>query len=64
MPASDDPEVFAVQQTMLEAWHVIAESFEDPAFGGRSWEVATLIAAPARLPDPTPSRSRPFSGYL
>lgn len=39
MPASDNVEVFAVQQTMLEAWRIIAESFEDPTFGGRSWEV-------------------------
>lgn len=42
VPASETPEVFAVQQTMLEAWHIIAESFEDPTFGGLSWEVRAI----------------------
>jgi len=48
VPASETPEVFAVQQTMLEAWHIIAESFEDPTFGGLSWEDTlrdSLVAA-------------------
>lgn len=38
VPASDIPEVFAMQQTMLEAWQVVAESYVDDTFNGRIWE--------------------------
>ena len=37
-PASRDPQIFAVQKTMVEAWSIVDEAFYDSAYGGRDWE--------------------------
>ena len=36
-PASPNPEVFAAQKTLVEAWRVVAESYVDDHFGGHDW---------------------------
>lgn len=37
LPASPDPQVFAAQRTMVEAWTIVGESFVDDTFNGKSW---------------------------
>ena len=37
-PASRDPQVFAVQKTMVEAWSIVDEAYFDSSYGGRDWE--------------------------
>jgi C-terminal peptidase prc len=38
MPASSDPGVFSAQRTLLEAWQIVSEAYEDSSFNGRNWE--------------------------
>lgn len=38
LPASTDPNIFAAQRTMVEAWTIVGESFVDPTFNGHNWE--------------------------
>lgn len=42
MPVSEDSKVLQVQQTMVEAWRIIHDAFEDASFHGRDWEVNIL----------------------
>lgn len=37
-PASSDPEVFAAQRTLVEAWHVLDDTYVDDQFGGHDWQ--------------------------
>ena len=37
-PASQDPKVFAAQQTLVEAWSIIEDAYVDAQFGGHQWE--------------------------
>lgn len=37
IPASKDPEVFAAQQTLVEVWSIVGETFVDPDFNGLDW---------------------------
>ncbi|WIA14626.1 hypothetical protein OEZ85_003131 [Tetradesmus obliquus] len=37
LPASDDSEVFQAQQTLLEAWSIVGDSFVDDSFNGHYW---------------------------
>ena len=37
LPASDDPDVLAAQQTMVQAWQTVGEAFFDSSFGGANW---------------------------
>ncbi|GAX76907.1 hypothetical protein CEUSTIGMA_g4353.t1 [Chlamydomonas eustigma] len=37
LPASTKPEIFAVQQTLMEAWSIVGETFVDEHFNGRNW---------------------------
>ncbi|KAI8473417.1 MAG: tail-specific protease [Monoraphidium minutum] len=53
LPASDDPAIFTAQQTMVQAWQIVGESFVDPSFGGHSWtdELRTHMLAAYQAPD-------------
>ena len=47
-PASENPAVFAVQKTLVEAWTIVEEAFVDGKFGGRHWDTElgdALLAA-------------------
>ena len=37
-PASENPAVFAAQQTLVEAWTIVGEVFVDARFAGRNWD--------------------------
>lgn len=37
-PASADPQILAAQQTLLEAWSIISDSYVDGNFNNRDWE--------------------------
>jgi carboxyl-terminal processing protease len=39
LPASDNPEVFAAQKTLLEAWQIVGEAFLDPSLNQLDWKV-------------------------
>jgi hypothetical protein len=39
LPASTNPEVFAAQRTLVEAWMIVGESFVDPDFNNLDWQV-------------------------
>lgn len=38
LPASANPELFAAQKTMVEAWTIVRDSFVDSTFNNKSWE--------------------------
>ncbi|KAJ9519435.1 hypothetical protein QJQ45_023077 [Haematococcus lacustris] len=40
LPASKNPEVFAAQRTLVEAWTIVGESFVDPGFNSQDWKGA------------------------
>ena len=42
-PASSNPEVYAAQKTLVEAWRVVAESYVDDHFGGHDWPQACTL---------------------
>jgi C-terminal processing protease CtpA/Prc len=37
LPASEDPAILTAQQTMVQAWSIVGESFFDASFGGADW---------------------------
>ncbi|KAF8061390.1 CTPA3 [Scenedesmus sp. PABB004] len=37
LPASEDPEIYQVQQTLFEAWSIVGDSFVDETFNGTYW---------------------------
>ena len=37
VPINPDPGVFAAQRTLLEAWRIVTDSYEDSTFNGRDW---------------------------
>lgn len=37
-PASVNPAIFAAQQTMVEAWTIVGETFVDSRFAGHNWD--------------------------
>jgi len=37
LPASNNPEVFAAQKTLLETWKIVGEAFVDPEFNHVDW---------------------------
>lgn len=53
LPASADPEIFAAQQTMIEAWSVVRDNFVDDSKTGGFWEDALKrhLTAAYRAPD-------------
>jgi hypothetical protein len=44
VPINPDPGVFAAQRTLLEAWRIVTDSYEDSTFNGRDW-VHTALAS-------------------
>ncbi|GFR48940.1 hypothetical protein Agub_g10947 [Astrephomene gubernaculifera] len=40
LPASTDPAIFAVQQTLVEAWTIVSRAFVDQNFNGHDWEAS------------------------
>lgn len=38
VPVSPDPAIFAAQRTLLEAWRIVTDTYEDASFAGRDWE--------------------------
>jgi len=39
LPASPDPEVFAAQRTMVEAWSILEQTFVDGTMNSQDWPV-------------------------
>ncbi|GBF96323.1 carboxyl-terminal-processing peptidase chloroplastic [Raphidocelis subcapitata] len=37
LPASENPAILVAQQTLVQAWQIVGESFFDPKFGGSNW---------------------------
>lgn len=52
-PASPDPEIFAAQRTLVEAWHTLDDSYVDDQFGGHDWQQELLEALSAASQAPT-----------
>jgi hypothetical protein len=42
LPASEDPAILTAQQTMVQAWQIVGDSFYDGNFGGANWVGAGL----------------------
>lgn len=36
-PVAEDPKLFEVQKTLVEAWGIVSEAFIDPTFNRRDW---------------------------
>lgn len=53
LPASSNPEIFAAQRTLAEAWTIVGESFVDESFNGHDWEneLRTHMVAAFKSPD-------------
>lgn len=54
-PVAPQPEVFAIQKTMAEAWTIVAEAFVDPKFNNTDWEaeLANGLNQIAEVSNPT-----------
>lgn len=65
LPASDNPGIFVAQQTMVQAWSIVGESFVDGTFGGHNWtdELRTHMLAAYSSSD-TPSAYKEISNML
>lgn len=37
VPINPDPAIFAAQRTLLEAWKIVTDSYEDSTFNNRDW---------------------------
>lgn len=37
-PASDRPDVYAAQRTLLEAWSIVDHNYVDQSFAGHNWD--------------------------
>lgn len=59
LPASEDPGVYTAQRTLLEAWQIVSEAYEDGSFNGRNWVRAPTLQA---LVDKALSEPRNRSG--
>ncbi len=42
-PASNDPAVFGVQKTLVEAWQIIRDVYVDGSFANHDWDRELLV---------------------
>lgn len=53
-PVADNPELFAVQKTLVEAWTIVSEAYVDPSFNNLDWqhellsELTSISEAPTK----------------
>ena len=60
LPASPVPEIYSAQETLIEAWSIVGESFIDVNFNGRDWtrQLLSHMQAAYSAPDPAVARQQ------
>ena len=60
LPASPVPEVYSAQETLIEAWSIVGESFVDDSFNGRDWtrQLMSHMQAAYSAVDPAVARQQ------
>jgi len=59
-PASTNPDIYAAQRTLLEAWSIVSENFVDQSFAGHNWEEELKDSLTNAYPPPPPTLLHPY----